>query len=218
MFSHHFMKSHCQGKYFHKQKGFTLIEMIVSLSLFATVVTISVGALLSLIRTNQTLQGEQAVMTNLAFALDGITRELRSGYNYYCIDDNNLDSYDNEGIGLNTQDCLTPRTGNLRYRGVSFFEGGASITGSANDRIMYYYDSDDKTMMRRVGNNPPQSIISSALILEEVDIRVSGSGRLVAVGNTIQPTVSFSLRATEIEDPNKEYRLQTTVTQRILDL
>jgi hypothetical protein len=158
------------------------------------------------------------VMTNLAFALDGITRELRSGYNYYCLDDNSLDAYDNEGIGSTTQDCLTSSTGNLRYRGVSFFEGGASITGASNNRIMYYYDSVDKTIMRRVGNNSPQSIISSSLILEEVDFRVSGSGRLVAVGNTVQPTVSISLRATEIEDPSKEYRLQTTVTQRILDL
>jgi prepilin-type N-terminal cleavage/methylation domain-containing protein len=69
---------------FYKQAGFTLIEMIVSLGVFSVVVTTAVGAILVLVNTNLQLQSEQSVMTNLSFALDTMTREMRTGFKYFC--------------------------------------------------------------------------------------------------------------------------------------
>ena len=62
--------------------GFTLIEMIVSLTLFSAVITIAVGAFLVLLAANKQLQEEQAVLTNLSFALDSMTREIITGTGY----------------------------------------------------------------------------------------------------------------------------------------
>lgn len=66
------------------QKGFTLVELMVSLVIFSTVMVISAGTLLIMVDINAKAQAIYSSTTNLAFALDNMTRELRTGYHYYC--------------------------------------------------------------------------------------------------------------------------------------
>jgi prepilin-type N-terminal cleavage/methylation domain-containing protein len=212
--------------------GFTLIEMIVSLGVFSVVVTTAVGAVLMLIATNQQLQGEQSVMTNLSFALDTMTREIRTGFNIYCDqrpnysaggpanifdDSNNHDTI----LGNNVSDCAGGRSpSSHQLQGVSFYEGGNSITsGSGSRRILYFYDADAKTIMRRVGNQDAQSIVSSGLVIQNAEFFVTGTNRLEVSDDVEQPTVTLYIEAQEKDDPTaKTYYLSTTVTQRTLDL
>jgi prepilin-type N-terminal cleavage/methylation domain-containing protein len=215
------------------QSGFTLIEMIVSLGVFSIVVTTAVGAMLMLIANNQRLQAEQSVMTNLAFALDTMTREIRTGYNYYCTErPNNSGSCPDcifgsantrhEALAASTKNCEDGRTlgGPSALQGVSFEEGGNSITVS-DSRILYFFDNGNKTIMRKVGNNDPQSIVSSGLEIRDAEFIVTGSESVSASGtNTEQPTVTIFIQATEkpFTATSKVYSLQTTVTQRSLDI
>lgn len=208
-------------KYISKNSGFTLIEMIVSLGVFSIVVTTAVGALLMLISTNQQLQAEQSVMTNLSFALDTMTREIRTGLNYYCADssggDNLVFANDHETLASSTKDCVNGRMGSKQ--GISFFEGGSSLSQGSDRRILYYYDADLRTILRKLGDGDPESIVSSGLIIEDVQFYVTGSSKLKDGGDTDQPTVTVYIVATEKEDADsKRYYLQTTITQRILDL
>lgn len=213
-------------KILKNQRGFTLIEMIVSLGIFSMIITVAVGALLVLIAGNQKLQNEQAVMSNLAFALDSMTREIRTGYNYYCAGRPSYASggaeaiFDvsdsQEAIGSNTNNCPTGRSGGDNLQGVSFFEGGNSIT-AADQRILYFYDSTDKTIKRRVGDAAARSVISSGLEITDAEFFVTGAAPLDPSGNTEQPTVTIYIEAKEVGD-DKKYYLQTTVTQRVLDL
>ena len=64
--------------------GFTLIELMVSLTLFSIVMMVSMSTLLSIIDINAKAQALYSATTNLSFALDSITREIRTGYHYYC--------------------------------------------------------------------------------------------------------------------------------------
>ncbi len=64
--------------------GFTLIELMVSLTLFSITMLISVGTLLILIDINAKAQAMYSSTTNLAFMLDNMTREIRMGYAYNC--------------------------------------------------------------------------------------------------------------------------------------
>ena len=59
--------------------GFTLVEMIVAVALFAVVMLISVAALLALVDANRKAQALQSVMNNLNIALDGMVRSVRMG-------------------------------------------------------------------------------------------------------------------------------------------
>ncbi len=211
------------------QAGFTLIEMIVSLAIFSIIVTMTIGALLVLITSNQKLQSEQSVMANLSFALDSMTREIRTGTSYYCDDANNDTSGVNnifrpgddiDGIiGVNTKPCATGS--NKKFRGVSFIEAGNSITeGIAPKRILYYFEESaggTSTLKRKVGSAAGQSMVSSGLEIVSADFIVSGEKPKSDGNNLSQPTVTIQIKAKEIGN-SKLYYLQTTVTQRTLDL
>lgn len=218
-----------------KQHGFTLIEMIVSLGVFSVVITISVGALLMLVATNSQLQGEQSVMTNLSFALDSMTREIRTGTSYYCDsasntssggssnifnDSNDLDAILKSGSVQSTKDCSSGNAGK-NYRGLAFIEGGNSIT-AGSDRILYYFNKLDGKIYRRVGAGASESIVSSGIYIKDFQFFVSGSNPLSKTGGPTeddQAAVTIYIEAAEVNDPTaKSYYIQTTVTQRTLDL
>lgn len=196
-----------------RNNGFTLIEMLVALSLFTIVVTIAVGAFLSLIGASKSVQGEQSVITTLTFVLDSMTREIRTGTNYYCNTRSVLD--DPSQVSTSTvRDCATGSDG------LSFVEAGSSITtGAASARIAYYYDnssSTNRTIMRKVGNGAPQSIVSDGITVTNAQFFVTGSTRLGSGTDTNQPTVTIVLEARD--ENGATTTLQTTVTQRELDI
>jgi prepilin-type N-terminal cleavage/methylation domain-containing protein len=67
-----------------KNRGFTLVELMVSLTVFSVVMLISTGVLLVMIDVNAKGQALYSSYSNLTFALDSMTREIRTGRNYYC--------------------------------------------------------------------------------------------------------------------------------------
>jgi len=85
-------------------KGFTLVEMIVSVAIFATVVLVAVGALLSIISVNRKANELRIVMENLNFAVESIARDVRTGESYGCTvlqeecDGNTLTFEDQDGL------------------------------------------------------------------------------------------------------------------------
>lgn len=196
-----------------KNTGFTLIEMLVSLSLFTIVVTIAVGAFLSLIGASKSVQGEQSVITTLTFVLDSMTREIRTGTNYYCNTRSVLD--DTNQVSTSTvRDCVGGSDG------LSFVEAGSSLTvGAASKRIAYYYDnssSTNRTIMRKVGNGTPQSVVSDGITVTSAQFFVTGTDRLGTGTDINQPTVTIVLEARD--EAGATTTLQTTVTQRELDI
>src|ERR1035437_4002808 len=64
--------------------GFTLIEMLVSISIFMVVAVVAVTALLKIVDANRKSQTLQDAINNINFAMDSITREIRVGNMYTC--------------------------------------------------------------------------------------------------------------------------------------
>lgn len=223
-----------------RQSGFTLIEMLVSLSLFTVIITITVGSLLVLVNSNRELASSQSLMDTVAFSLDSMTREIRTGRAYFCGSVNNKNAAASgyhmfregggppnrhEEISNNVNPCPTGR-GNFRIHGVSIIEADDSITGTGSNRILYYYEASPSSapdtpgrLMRRIGNNPAESILSSSINVTDADFFVTGTDRLVSGSdNTEQPTVTVLIEAVAIDNPADIITLQTTVTQRELDI
>ncbi|HBM45415.1 MAG: hypothetical protein UR85_C0011G0009 [Candidatus Nomurabacteria bacterium GW2011_GWF2_35_66] len=67
-----------------KKSGFTLIEIMVSISIFSVVMLIVIGALLMLNDANKKAQATRAIVDNLNFAMDDITRSIRTGKDFKC--------------------------------------------------------------------------------------------------------------------------------------
>ena len=65
-------------------RGFTLIELMVSIGLFAIVMTLSAGAYLIMIGADREAQATTTGIDNLSFALDTMTRSIRTGTAYNC--------------------------------------------------------------------------------------------------------------------------------------
>lgn len=62
--------------------GFTLIELMMAMTLFGVVTVVATAALLSLTDASRKAQAIQSVMSNLNTALDGLVRAVRMGSNY----------------------------------------------------------------------------------------------------------------------------------------
>ena len=199
-------------KYHNHNRGFTLVELIVALGLFAVVSTISIGSLITLMDNNRQLRGDQAIITNIGFAFDMMTRDIRQGVDYHCasgIDFNNQNS-----ISV-TQDCENGR-GIANKHGVSFRPPETLIDDEDDTRVAYYYDESEETIMRRVGDREPERIVSNTLTVLDADFLVTDTDVFEDGVDNRQPTVTIFLEV-RAEDGN-EYRLQSTVTQRLLDI
>lgn len=86
-----FTKTHIQVPH-SPMRGFTLIELMVSLTIFSILMVVSTGTLLTLIDVNAKAQALSSSATNLSFALDSITREIRTGHYYNCQEASGIDT------------------------------------------------------------------------------------------------------------------------------
>lgn len=189
------------------QSGFSLIELLVSLTLFMAVITMGVGTLLVLIDANSRAQNMQEVMTNLTFALDSMTREIRTGRGYFCETDPNT------GRGEDaTQDC----TGG---RGISIVEGGESLTeGTGSSRIGYRLSG--SRIERKVGDGAWQPLTSDMVTIDAMHFTVRNTATFLENGDRLPPYVTIFIEgsAGELASVDTSFSVQTTVTKRLLDI
>lgn len=66
------------------EKGFTLVETLVSLSLFSVVLLITGGVIVSIIGINRKNQAISSVVSNLNYSIDSMIRDIKTGYAYRC--------------------------------------------------------------------------------------------------------------------------------------
>lgn len=196
--------------------GFTLIEMLVSIALFAVVVTTSMGTLLVLIDANAKSQSIQISINNLSFALDAMTRQIRTGFDYYC------------GAA---QSNITTGTapGSVRTGTLDCADGGQAIaftdtrTGS---RIAYAYNPTTRTIQRKIdlgaSRGSWEDMTGSNLSISDMEFVVRGAPTYAPPGVTDrnQPTVTLYITAQvgDVSGLGAEFVIQTSLTQRALQI
>lgn len=67
-----------------KKRGYTLVELIIAVGLFAIVMMLVSGAYIVMINLTNRAQGSATGIYNLSFALETMTRTIRTGSNYSC--------------------------------------------------------------------------------------------------------------------------------------
>lgn len=68
----------------NSQAGFTLVELMVSLSLFIIVVMALVGSLLTVNDASRKVQAMRTVMDNISFAMETMSRNIRTSTDIVC--------------------------------------------------------------------------------------------------------------------------------------
>lgn len=188
--------------------GFSLVELLVSLMLFTVVVTIAVGTLLTLIDSNTKARNMQDALTNLQFALDSMTREIRTGTNYYC--GGNVEN--NTPAEAATRDCEGGASA------FAFLEGGQSLTSGGNGRISYRLENE--RIERRIGTGSWEPLTSQRVRITELRFVTRDTDDFLTDGDTTQPTVTLfvSGEAGQIPGLDTSFSLQTSLTQRVRDI
>jgi type II secretory pathway pseudopilin PulG len=68
----------------NSKRGFTLVELIVSIGLFIIVLTIAASAYLSLISLNRKARATNDLVSNISYIVESMSRSIRTGTNYQC--------------------------------------------------------------------------------------------------------------------------------------
>lgn len=182
-----------------RNEGFSLIELLVSVALFTVVMTVSVGTLLALVSANQKAQSLKSVTNNLNFALESMSRTIRTGRLYYCANGSSIPDR-LPTTGALTRDCATG-------------ESGIVLTDDQGARLAYRRNG--ARIERKIGNNPWIPLTADEVVIEGMRFYVTGT----RVGDLVQPTATISIRGQAGPKVTTEsaFNIQTTVTQRVLD-
>lgn len=126
--------------YFKNNKGFSLIELIVALGIFTSIITVLLGALIVTMNSARHSRALRTAMDNVNFAMESMTRSIRMGTNYYCVSDGGGLPL---GVGENTKDCdngsfvsFIPKGDNATSSRVGFGlieENGVSVLNRCTD-------------------------------------------------------------------------------------
>lgn len=64
--------------------AFSLVEMLVAIGIFMSIMTVSVSALISIMGANKKAQAIKSTVDSVTFALENISRDMRIGSGYKC--------------------------------------------------------------------------------------------------------------------------------------
>ena len=189
-------------------RAFTLIEIMVAVSLFAIVMMVGVGALLSMVAVNKRAQAINSVMNNLNAAVEEMSRTMRVGTTYHC----ELSSVAPPPSTLvQTKDCVNGG-GKLVA-----FEPTNGSSGNDNDQTVYRING---TQIERSKDSGANWLALTAPEVQITDFQFYVTGTdSYSYPNFVQPRVLISIRGkANVPGGTTDFTVQTTVTQRLLDI
>lgn len=199
-----------------RTRGFTLIEMMVSLGLFTIILFIATSAFLTIVDADRKSRATRIAMDNLNLALEDISRRVKTGTSYYC--------------GEST-------TGTLDCTGTTL-SSSFSFNDQASVRVIYKWVSGSSSIVDGSGCGPGYSVGQGCILRSEggvftlatspeIDIKnlkftVWGSHPELSDSRHRQPVVAvFADGILGANSPRNavrsEFKIQTTIVQRAYD-
>lgn len=186
-------------------KGFTLIELMVATSLFVIIMLSALGSLFMLLDEAKNSRALRFAMDNVNFAMESMTRSIRMGTNYYCVDEgqtmptNLIDFQDCSGEGGTLLAFVSQPDDNGDSERVGYRLGTLEINGVSRGTLEKCVDS----------NCIP--IVSSDVDVETLKFFVTGSDPQ----DTIQPSVYLMMKGTiKVKGKPVSFAVQTMASQR----
>jgi prepilin-type N-terminal cleavage/methylation domain-containing protein len=194
-------------KYSSQQQGFTLIELMVSLSLFVIVVLAAVSSLYTVNASARRVESMRTVLDNLNFSLESMSRTIRTGDTIVCGGTENSSGSNNCILGVDkgserlSVNSTLGRNEAIEYRWVLNDEGRGRIEKRIQDQGGVWPDT-------------WVSITAPEIDVQKFAFYVDGANS-VAAGDTHQPNVIIFAQgvATTAED-TAPFAVQTYISQR----
>ncbi len=191
------------------KKGFTLVELMVSVAIFSVVMVVALGSLLAISAAERKAETLKTVMDNMSFAMEGMSRTIRTGVNYHC------DTTNVSGATLIPQDCPNPATGSTYFALLSNdgYYTAYCLRSSSIWRLRSTTMAGLSTSCLPADGFLP--ITATEIVVSNLTFYVKGA----PLGDNTQPKVVMLLSGYVNIGSNASttFSLQTSVTQRIYD-
>jgi prepilin-type N-terminal cleavage/methylation domain-containing protein len=174
------------------KRGFTLIEMMVSVSIFLVIMTVSMGALLGVYAANKKFEALKTVMDNLNLSVESMSREMRFGKNYHC---------GLSGTLTLTQNCPS---------------GDTAVAFLAEDGVTHIVYKLNGTEIDKStdGGNTYVPVTAPEIQIDSLAFYVTGA----TFGDSFQPKVLIKIQGhSGTSTAATSFTIQTLVSQRALD-
>ncbi len=226
---------------FSSHKGFTLVEMIVSIAIFFVVVIVAIGAVLKTLDANKKAQGLKTIITNMNFAFETMTREMRVGTSYNCSSatTNAVSGGTISNLPLKIDGTTSCEISDTSESWVIYYNSSKSAVESATARCpliyAYYFDAPNNAFWKGTQsqcngaiafyplifnstNGGDSGVSDTAIIFDIATARVENG----PVPNSTLPRwpyaqFHFAGYASTKEKLKSVFDLQVTVTQRLPD-
>lgn len=171
--------------------GFTLAELMIAVGLFTVVVTIGSGSVLGLLNTNNRSQSISAIMNNLNYSVESISRTIRFGRAYHC---------GSGGVLTVEASCAN----------------GDTFLAVTNNGVVTAFRLNGSTIEQSVGGAAYKPVTASSVNIQYVRFYTFNT----TPGDTRQPYVILVLKGyTGSNVPSQSYfDLETLISQRQLDI
>ncbi len=186
------------------KKGFTLVELMVSLTIFILVMTIVMGSILRILDINTKFETKKTAMDNMNFSLESMSRVIRFSTKYHCGTSQPLTS---------PADCPS---------------GNNSLTVTDSSGRLVTYALSGNAITRTINGGTADIVTSPEIVITGVTFWVLGSYPHDPAGvcpesnpsDCNQPRVVIKISGTSGTSAKTQssFVLQTTVSQRKFDI
>ena len=211
-----------RNSYIH---GFTLIEIIVSLALFAVVAVVAIGAFLKIVDANRRAEAIESAVNDTNFALESMVRDLRVGSDYQCLPASTPPgspptSISHTSAGLET--CsLSPGS-------MIAFNSSVTDPNNSSCNLVHAYElanSGSGNVLEKAEQQScgasysfvPLTSTSSDLTIQTFDIAVNGDWPPANPEAQPKVFILISGMAGASQEDQTSFTVQTTASQRIME-
>lgn len=142
-------------------KGFTLVELMVSMAIFMMIMLAAMGSLFVSLNAIRNIRAEQTAIDSVNYAVESMSRSIRLGTKYY--------SCDSSCIDITSTTSVKDSTGGEDE--ISFIPQNFEDIGS---RITYRKNEKNETLERCIGNDCA-SIVSPEVKIKTLRFDVKGA-------------------------------------------
>ncbi len=195
-----------------KKQGFTLVEIMVAVSIFTIVVTVGMGALLVVNNAYKQSKDRRQAVASVASAIEYMMREMRTGRSFIC--DPSFGPIV-PGIPTISSDCFPPNSSGsdmIRFidqdgneQRISFISSVAGYPGIGQ--------------IVKTSNNVAQPVTDPSIVdIQDLTFYVRGVSDNPTSGIFIQPAVVVRIKGKVIGQQSGDFTFQSAISQRLLDV
>lgn len=197
--------SMCYAPCFMKQKGVTLIELVVVLAVFMLIMGVTISIFISILQRQKSILGEQELLNQMSYAIEYMSRPIRTAQKD------------------TTGSCL-PSSGYIyfltHYDSVAGSYGGIKFI--TKDNVCQEFFLTDNGILKEIKNGQAsQNILSRKFKIKYVRFIINGnkSLKIASQNDSVQPRITMVLDVqTPTDSGQQEKIIQTTISNVNLNI